>query len=218
MFRKNKRNELSGESGASKELTPPSSCSRSQRNFGDVEISCRPEVSQRLREYVHMLPKLTMRQNRSNSTRICIIGGSRSSVAAPVLTALAALESGADRITILTTSSASTSIKCQSPGFTVVPYIPEKGDENRITAVDFLKLVWPFVRDSHAICVGYGLGEDAVTLKAVTKLLKKAGKAKIPLILDGDGLSLLCNKDLFMEDLSGSHVLITPNEDEFVRL
>jgi len=159
----------------------------------------------------------TIIPDMSNCGRICIVGGSETQAGPPFFAGQAALKCGADRVTILTTPSASIPIKCYSASLTVVPYLPEK---NSTLSEDFMALVWPLVYDSDAICLGPGLEDGEVIKTAVTKLIVKARSSNIPVVLNsGAHWHLIANgMELLSKSIPAAPVVVILNEDEFTRM
>jgi len=179
--------------------------------FSNSDISSSQSKSTNRIEISNFLPEL------SNCGRVCIVGGSAAQTGPPFFAAQAALICGADRVTILTTPSASIPIKCYSSSLTVIPYLPEK---NSPQSESFITTVWPLVKGNDAFSFGPGLGNCNVTLLAVLKLILKARKSGIPIVLSSEALLLLntSKMDLLSQVLVQAPVVLIFNENEFVRM
>jgi len=165
---------------------------------------------------VNIMPSLTKFLQMEDCGKICIVGGSSGSAGPPFFAGDGALQCGACEVVILTTSSAAIPLKCYSSDLTVIPYLPEK---NGATSSKFIDRVWPMIEDSHAFCIGPGLGEDKITLNAVRKLIRKISMSNIPMAINSGALQLLSNKtDLLSSDLLHTTAVVILKEVDFVRV
>ena len=70
-------------------------------------------------------------------------------------------------------------------------------------------------RDPHALLCGPGLGDDARTRRVVASL---CGQARVPLVLDADGLNALDGQPERLADRAGEDLVLTPHPGEARRL
>jgi len=127
------------------------------------------------------------------------------------------LNSGVDRIIMITTPSASNIIKTCNPLFHVVPYLPE---DDWVTSEErFLDKIWPLVHDSDVFCFGPGLRTNECTREAVSWLLHRARRKGTPILIDADMQWLLGNDmDLLNDNFPLSPVIVSQNTQEFQSL
>merc|ERR1719320_579018 len=136
---------------------------------------------------------------------------------APFFAGSAALCCGLEEITIITTPSAATPIKCYSPAFQVLAELPE--ENGSVSAENFIERVKCVIMKQDAFCIGPGLGEDPVTRNAVSQLIAEVRSAELPLVIDDDGLQILIKEpELFTMNIPQSPVILTPNKTEFESL
>jgi len=168
-------------------------------------------------ELTSMIPKLSFKQEKGDCGKVCVVGGSRFCTGAPVLAALTALNAGADIVIVITTPSASKTIKCSNPLLIVAPFLPEEDSVEPVKI--FCDRVWPLVHDSNAVCFGPGLGTNDCMLEAVSSLLLMVRLFGIPVVVDMNVTKLLeKNIDLFYDDLPKSPVFVTLNVEGFEQL
>ena len=126
---------------------------------------------------------------------------------APALSALAALRTGADLVTVAVPEPVADTVAAYSPNLIV-----RKLSSNILCPED-LPLLMDLINSSDVLVLGPGLGRAPETLEAVRKLLPFCRKA----VLDADALSAL-SPPLF-ETLAGNcELIITPHAGEFARL
>jgi NAD(P)H-hydrate epimerase len=147
---------------------------------------------------------------RGRSGRVAVIGGGPYS-GAPALAGLAALRSGAERVTILAPGETSDQIQSFSPNLIVRGFGGERfapADVGPI--VRFLEQAPP-----RAVVMGMGAGAESETLGALGGLAR-AIVGKYPVVVDADALSVL--PDVVRGRPSKFPVLATPNGGEFARV
>lgn len=114
--------------------------------------------------------------------RLLVVGGNETYSGAPALAALAALRVGVDIAYIASPLPTAHDIASMSPSFITVKLKGDWLSPRNVTAVK------SFIDRSTAVVLGPGLGLHKETFKAVTELIKIIEDAKIPLLLDADGL------------------------------
>lgn len=139
--------------------------------------------------------------------RIAIVGGSRDYTGAPYFAAISAMKLGCDLGYVICSSAASQIIKCHSPELIVMPLLDSHELDSELDCL---------LARLHALVIGPGLGRDEQLQNAAKKILIRAKKKNLPLVIDADGL-LLVNQDL---DLVKNYdqVILTPNRIELERL
>lgn len=203
-------------SGSSRSSKMLNNSTRETSGTCSLEFVNENDMSTSRQEFAKLMPSLDGSLFRGDCGRICIVGGSKSETGPPFFAGLAALNCGADVVTVITTCSAAIPVKCYSSAMTVVPYLPEKGN---IQTDDFMTLVWPWVKSTHALCIGPGLGDDEVTQSAVIKLIDKARISGIAIVLNSGAIPLVNKEfDLLSRDLPKSPVVIIMTEVEFSRV
>lgn len=67
-----------------------------------------------------------------------------------------------------------------------------------------------------ALIVGPGLGRDPAVLACAVVAIQEAASLSIPIVIDADGLFLLCQQPEILDGCR--HVVLTPNTAELKRL
>ncbi|NMM49615.1 NAD(P)H-hydrate dehydratase [Marinigracilibium pacificum] len=156
-----------------------------------------------LEDVRHCLKKPSKFAHKGNMGRIMIVGGAQGKMGAAVLSAKAALRSGAGLLTC---------------------YVPAGGLSIIQTAVpESMALVSSFL-DYHveevsfdgldAVGIGPGLGTEEQTALAFRKWIKQL---TVPAVIDADGLNILSSDLSLLKDLPTGTIL-TPHPKEFSRL
>lgn len=154
-----------------------------------------------------VLPNLINTKYKGQDGRIGVFGGSVEYTGAPYFAAMSALKTGADLAHVFCAWNASTPIKSFSPEPIVHPILDQK---------DPIKYIIPWLDRLHVILIGPGLGRDEKIFKTIIDLISTCRDLKKPLIIDADGLFLVCQKPEIVKDYPG--LIMTPNAMEFSRL
>jgi len=162
-----------------------------------------------------IIPPLLESMHKGQAGKIAVVGGCSEYTGAPYYAAIAALKTGVDISHIFCTEQAGVPIKAYSPELIVHPVFKEKNFAKTGERVD-LKPVVKWLDGLHAIVIGPGLGRDPLFWEDVREFLKEVKAHQLPLIIDGDGLNMVCEQP----DLVRGYKLaiLTPNLVEFKRL
>jgi len=161
------------------------------------------------------IPKLPPRKKDSNKGdygKILIVGGSRDFIGAPSLSANAALRSGAGLVTLAVPKSIQQTVISLAPCATSVCL--QEDEQGLISEIGFLELSESIIgsKKYDVVAIGPGLGRTKPAAHFITDL----GRAKIPLVIDADGLNVLSETN-WTGQLAGPCV-ITPHPGELSRL
>jgi NAD(P)H-hydrate epimerase len=135
--------------------------------------------------------------------RVLVIGGSDFYYGAPILSALAAINSGADLVFMAVPEINYEVSRSFSPDLIVRKY---EGDFLTLNALD---TIIDLARDCNSIILGPGLGTRKETKDAVLELLKKV---EAPTVIDADGIKVLSGST---EVFKKVRAVITPHAGEF---
>ncbi|EZA53703.1 Carbohydrate kinase domain-containing protein [Ooceraea biroi] len=160
-----------------------------------------------LRGIRKVIPNLISTKHKGQDGRIGIFGGSTEYTGAPYFAAMSALRTGADLAHIFCTKDASVPIKSFSPEPIVHPVLDQ---------CDSIKQIKPWLDRLHVVLIGPGLGRDEKVFKTIVELISICREMRKPLVIDADGLFLVCQKPEIVKDYPG--VILTPNAMEFSRL
>ena len=137
--------------------------------------------------------------------RLMVVGGSEVFSGAPALVALAALRTGVDIVYVAAPHKTAYAISSMSPNLITVKL---EGDHLNPHNVAVIKR---YLEMSTAVVMGPGLGLHKETKAAVKAIVNAVEKAKIPLLLDADGLKAFAE---FKRKI-GSPLVLTPHGGEY---
>ncbi|MCE5300842.1 MAG: NAD(P)H-hydrate dehydratase [Spirochaetia bacterium] len=157
-----------------------------------------------------MMPYRHANANKGNFGPIFILGGSPGLTGAVVLSAKAALKSGAGIVTVGTAESLTGLVKSRSDEIITAGlkenngFLSEAAFENAMELADKAKVV----------VIGPGIGRNRGTQSLVRKLVKDINK---PIIIDADGINAFAEHKELLK-ITGKDVIITPHIGEMSRL
>ncbi len=137
--------------------------------------------------------------------RLLVVGGSDVFSGAPALVALAALRTGVDIVYVAAPHKTAYAISCMSPNLITVKL---EGDHLNPRNVSVIK---PYLETTTAVVMGPGLGLHTETKEAVKEIVEFVEKAKIPLLLDADGLKAFAE----FKRKTRSPLVLTPHAGEY---
>jgi NAD(P)H-hydrate epimerase len=157
---------------------------------GDVQLLTKPRLPE---------------AHKGEFGRLLVIGGSDVFSGAPFLVASAALRSGVDLAYIAAPSKTAYAISSMSPDV-----ITLKLDGDHLNARN-VAAIHPYLEKSTAVAMGPGLGLHKETKEAVKALVKVIEEAKVPLLLDADGLKAFAD----FKHKAKSPMVFTPHSGEY---
>ncbi|WP_404457560.1 NAD(P)H-hydrate dehydratase [Oceanobacillus kapialis] len=157
------------------------------------------------KEFQHTFPKRSAYDHKGDHGKGLIIGGSANMPGALGLTTRAALRSGAGLVTAGTTDKVIQRIATFCPEATFLT-LPEENDHLQYNdEIEYAKF--------DAVALGIGMGREATS----RPIIRQAAASKLPLIIDGDGLTHL-KEDLTVLDGKEEPVILTPHPGEMAML
>jgi len=161
------------------------------------------EVDARLIKAVDysLLPKRKPSSNKGNFGHVLIVGGNKGMPGAVILSAKAALRTGAGLVTVITAASNLEAITSAVPEAMV-----KTCDINSFAEV----FTDALVKSVTHIAIGMGLGQDDWSLK----LLRYCVQLKKPILIDADALNLIARHEIEIKTC----LVITPHPGEAARL
>lgn len=147
--------------------------------------------------------------------QVLVIAGSASYSGAAVLAGNAAMRSGVGLVTIATPKSSKDSVAAR-----VLPEVMVRGvaetESGSISETAFDEL-GDLLGKADTVAVGCGISQDESTKKFVEKVIENRRQ---PIVVDADALNLLSpfSANWPPANASGSDVILTPHEGEFMRL
>jgi len=158
-----------------------------------------------------IIPKLGPTLYKGQAGKVLIVGGSREYTGAPYYAAISSLKTGADLAHIMCTPDASIAIKSYSPENIVHPFLPCQASPPKTN--DLTEEVKSLIKRVSVVVVGPGLGRDNYTQQFSIELIEHIKSMKLPLIIDGDGIQLVCIQPNCVKGYENA--IVTPNYNEF---
>lgn len=159
------------------------------------------------------IPRRDAASTKFSSGSVLVVGGSRGLTGAPVLAAMAAARAGAGYVTVATPASAAPAIAAKLLEVMTVelPDDPETGPKRGSA-----RLAVERAGRAQALVLGPGLGRQPAAQKFARDV---AVHAKLPLVLDADGLNAHVEEG-GLEQLArrGAATVLTPHAGELGRL
>jgi len=137
--------------------------------------------------------------------RLLVIGGSEVFSGAPMLVASAALRVGVDLAYIAAPHRTAYAISSMSPDLITI-----KLEGDHLSPRD-VAMIRPYLEKANAVAMGPGLGLHKDTAEAVKEIIELIEQAKIPLLLDADGLKAFAK---FKHKVT-SPMVLTPHAGEY---
>jgi ATP-dependent NAD(P)H-hydrate dehydratase len=174
------------------------------------------------------IPPLSQHLHKGAAGKLGVFGGSAEYSGAPYFAAISAMRTGADLAHVICTQAAATAIKSYCPDVIVHPLLPSRsstssssgGDltEEERSGVDAaMKEISEWLPRFTGLVLGSGLGRDKAVLLCAKQIIEQAKNRKMPLVIDGDGISsVVCVWPSLVEDYK--EVVLTPNFPEYQRL
>jgi len=137
--------------------------------------------------------------------RLLVIGGSEVFSGAPMLVASAALRTGVDLAYIAAPHKTAYAISSMSPDLITIKLEGEHLNPRDIATIR------TYLEKSNAVAMGPGLGLHKDTKEAVKQIVKAVEEAKVPLLLDADGLKAFAE---YKKRIT-SPIVFTPHAGEY---
>jgi NAD(P)H-hydrate epimerase len=160
---------------------------------GDVSLVVKPRPSE---------------AHKGDFGRLLIIGGNEVFSGAPALVALSALRTGVDLAYVATPQKTAYAIASMSPSLITIKLEGEHMNSHNIEDIK------RYLEVSTAVVVGPGLGLHKETKNAVNEIIKLVEAAKIPLLIDADGLKAFAESKRKV----GTSLVLTPHAGEYKTL
>jgi len=161
-------------------------------------------------DVVSFLPERMPYYYKGDCGRVLIIGGSPGMTGAPVLTAQAALKSGAG-MTLLGVPESLNPVFEQKLTETMTLPLPET--EDGFLSLKAEKKIMDALLWADTLAIGPGIGRDPETIELIHAILNNAD---VPVVIDADGLFAVAKKPSILKKRKFKTVL-TPHLGEFAR-
>lgn len=162
-------------------------------------------------EVSHLFPERKTDANKGDFGHLLCICGSRNMTGAAVLSASAALRSGAGLVTVAFPESAYIPVATK---LTEALLMPLKENEEGTLSSDCTEKLLSALPKYDAVVIGPGLGVNDDTAKVLKAVLENA---TVPVIVDADGINIIA-KDISILQSAKSKVVLTPHPKEMSRL
>lgn len=189
------------------------SISHSRNNA--VAVICGEEAimdsdnAQYIKEYQSLLPRRSKYMHKGDCGKVLVVAGSLGMTGASVLCGKAALKTGCGLVTIATPECQRSIVAGQ---FAEAMTMPLKSN-NGIISPDVADTIGDIIKGYSSCAIGPGLGRE----ENLYKVVESAIKARVPLVIDADGLNALEKHTSVLEEDHGD-IVITPHMGEMSRL
>ena len=151
--------------------------------------------------------------NKGDYGHVFVLAGSVGFTGAAVLTASAAMRTGAGLATIGIPKSLYAIVAKRILQVMAKP-LPETKDKT--LNINAYKEIFAFSKKADALAIGPGLSQNPSTQKLIRKIVSKI---KLPMVIDADGLNALCGHlDILTPNTQHLTPILTPHPGEFSRL
>ncbi|HEV3258700.1 MAG TPA: NAD(P)H-hydrate dehydratase [Gemmataceae bacterium] len=158
-----------------------------------------------------VLPPRPVDSNKGSFGRVLVVAGSRGMSGAAVLCAGAALRGGAGLVYLAVPEGIQDRVATANPCYLTIA-LPQD-DRGQVAGRAEAELL-PLLQANDVVALGPGLGRSRELTTLVTTVL---AQARVPLVLDADGLNALEHHSAELRRHAGP-VVITPHPGEFARL
>lgn len=155
-------------------------------------------------EYWRFLPERRRDSHKGTYGRLLVIAGSEGMSGAAYFNAAAAYRTGAGLVEIYTSGANRIVLQSLLPEAIVTTY--DSYEEEKLREL---------LDKADAVCIGSGLGTGKKAKKILRTVLREA---KVPCVIDADGLNLLGEYPEYMELLREGRFVLTPHMKEMSRL
>ena len=178
-----------------------------------------PKIVSFTREDLSLLPARKPWSNKGNYGKILLIAGSKNMAGAALLAGKAAYRTGGGLVRILTGESNRQILQTGLPDAILSTYDDGVGRDGTLQSLD--RELEDAIRWATVIGIGPGLGRSQAAVHCLEKVLSQA---KVPLVIDADGINILA--ELMKDDpsLRGLYqvyphgIILTPHPGEMARL
>ncbi|MGB9694790.1 MAG: NAD(P)H-hydrate dehydratase [Caldisericaceae bacterium] len=180
------------------------------------KISYPPEITESLEINTELnipnpLPQRKRDSHKGDFGKALFISGSRNYLGAPFFNSLAFLKSGGGVAILATISSIASITTTLAREVITMPLV--ETDSGTISYKN-LNALLDKAEQVDVVAIGSGLGQNAETEELVLELLRKINK---PIIIDGDGLTMISRNTNLLSGLD-KEIILTPHLGEFARL
>ena len=166
-----------------------------------------------LKDIINILPKRKMLSNKGDYGKLLCVVGSREMTGAAILSAKAAVKSGAGIVTVASPKSIIPVLQSNLIETIFMPLTENYLGSISLTSIDTLIQK---CHHSNACLIGCGLGNNVVTEAIIEELISKT---KIPMIIDADALNGISkNTYMLKKVISRGNMILTPHPGEMAKL
>lgn len=161
-----------------------------------------------------VLPPRPQDSHKGTFGRVMIVAGSRGMAGAAALAGLGALRGGAGLVYLAVPRFILNTVAAIEPSYITVPMLNDRFGQLCVRSRRRL-LGWLLLKRLDALAVGPGLGRSFRTQRLILKILPQA---KMPTVIDADGLSVLTEKTLPSLKTHQAPRILTPHPGEFASM
>ncbi len=167
-------------------------------------------------ENITTMPKLPPRKrdaNKGDFGKVLIVAGSRGMAGAAVLCGTAALRGGAGLVTVATGADVSPIVAAGNACY-LTACLPIEVHHHGY-ADDAAPIILELAEKASVLAIGPGIGSAGKMAEIIEIILVQA---KLPIVLDADGLNALAHLSLEVLNRRSAPTIMTPHPGEFARL
>ncbi len=154
--------------------------------------------------WVFNRPRKSM-SKKGDYGRVLVVGGSNVFSGAPALSALGALRTGADLVSVVAPEPVVGAIRSFSPNLMV------RSTGTTVLSPDCVDVVLDAARANDVVAIGPGLGRDDTTVRAVRQIVGTLTAEGTLMVIDADGLKAIAGSGLRLDPET---VILTPHWGE----
>lgn len=166
-------------------------------------------------EVAELLPRRPLNGHKGSFGRVLVVAGSRSFLGAPYLAGAGAARAGCGLVTLAVPEWQRTALAARLPEAT---YLPLLDSEEVAPAEANAQTIGELLADCNALALGPGLGRSPGVSRLVMAVLEaNRSRARVPTVVDADGLNALAEEAEWWDRIGPGH-LLTPHPGEMSRL
>ena len=156
------------------------------------------------------LPDRTLLGHKSSFGQVLFISGSENYFGAPYFSSYSFLKSGGGYSRLAAPASVCRSVAINAPEVVLHPYVYDKD----ILSADYLSEISNLMETQDCVVIGPGLSQSTKAQQLLTLALNTSS----PLLIDGDGLTLLGTNPSILESRKSLNTILTPHMGEMSRI
>ena len=164
-------------------------------------------------DFAALLAPRKRSSHKGDFGHVLVVGGSRSKAGAVIMSGAAALRAGAGLVTVATAAGAVKAVVSHTPELMTIP--AQETSDGSMGEGSFAS---DWLARKTVVAIGPGIGTAPENIKLVLRIAGEAWRAKVPLVVDADGLTALASAEATKWKRPASVTVLTPHPGEMSRL